>query len=78
MVLKSPYPYFGGKSKVAGIIWQRFGKVERYIEPFFGSGAVLLANPHWRETSEIVNDRDHFIANCWRAIRNARAIGTLY
>lgn len=71
MRLKAPYVYFGGKSKTADIVWQRFGKVNRYIEPFFGSGAVLLANPNWDDTFEIVNDLDHFIANCWRAIRNA-------
>lgn len=71
MELKAPYPYFGGKSAIADIIWNRLGKVNRYIEPFFGSGAVLLANPNWNDTFEIVNYLDHFIANCWRAIRNA-------
>lgn len=69
--LKAPIPYFGGKSKVAADVWQRFGKVDRYLEPFFGSGAVMLANPYWTETKEIVNDINHFIANCWRAIRFA-------
>lgn len=67
--IKSPYPYFGGKSKIAGDVWQRFGQCDRYIEPFFGSGAILLANPFWNETKEIVNDLDHYIANTWRAIR---------
>ncbi len=69
--LKSPYPYFGGKSKVVADIWKRLGKCDRYIEPFFGSGAVMLANPHWQDTKEIVNDLNHYIANCWRAIRHA-------
>ena len=43
--LKAPFPYFGGKSRVADIVWSRFGDVRNYVEPFFGSGAVLLARP---------------------------------
>ncbi len=40
--LKAPFPWFGGKSKVASLVWERFGDVQNYVEPFFGSGAVLL------------------------------------
>jgi DNA adenine methylase len=43
--LQAPFPYFGGKSRVAEIVWARFGDVDNYVEPFFGSGAVLLARP---------------------------------
>jgi len=70
MSLRAPFPYFGGKSAVAGEIWQRFGDVPNYCEPFFGSGAVLLARPnfHGRRT-ETVNDIDGFVANFWRALR---------
>lgn len=39
--LRSPYPWFGGKSTVAQIVWQRFDNVRNYCEPFFGSGAVV-------------------------------------
>lgn len=42
-ILQSPYPYFGGKSRVADLVWARFGVVRNYVEPFFGSGALLLA-----------------------------------
>ena len=41
--LKAPFPWFGGKSKVAGLVWERFGDVANYVEPFAGSLAVLLA-----------------------------------
>ena len=41
-MLKAPFPWFGGKSRVADIVWDRFGDVANYVEPFFGSGAVLL------------------------------------
>lgn len=65
--LKSPYPYFGGKSKVAPLVWSRLGDVRNYIEPFFGSGAVLLNRPH-APLIETINDADCMVPNFWRAI----------
>jgi DNA adenine methylase len=53
--LRAPFPWFGGKSRVADIVWDRFGDVANYVEPFFGSGAVLLARPH-PPRIETVND----------------------
>ena len=35
--MKSPFIYFGGKRKVAPMIWDALGDVDNYIEPFFGS-----------------------------------------
>ncbi len=37
--LKAPFPWFGGKSRVAPDVWARFGDVANYVEPFFGGGA---------------------------------------
>ena len=71
MVLRSPYPWFGGKSKVASLIWDRFGDVANYVEPFFGSGAVLLSRRHWPwdgHRIETVNDLDGMVSNFWRAV----------
>lgn len=68
--LKSPFPWFGGKSAVAGEIWQRFGTVRNYVEPFFGSGAVLLSRPKPQGT-ETINDADGMVSNFWRAIQAA-------
>jgi site-specific DNA-adenine methylase len=65
--IKSPYPYFGGKSRVAKPIWQGLGEVTHYIEPFAGSLAVLLANPKPSKI-ETINDKDCFIVNFWRAV----------
>lgn len=67
--LKAPFPWFGGKSKVARLVWQRFGNVPNYVEPFAGSLAVLLG----RESAprvETVNDIDCWISNFWRALQN--------
>lgn len=69
MALRSPYPYQGGKSRVASLIWQRFGDVPNYVEPCFGSGAVLLSRPH-KPGTETVKDANAFICNVWRAIQS--------
>ncbi len=66
--IKAPFPWFGGKRKVAGIVWERFGRVANYVEPFFGSGAVLLGRPDEPQL-ETINDLDGYVANFWRAIK---------
>jgi DNA adenine methylase len=70
MKLAAPFPWFGGKSRAAHLIWPRFGDVPNYVEPFFGSGAVLLARPDGWRGSETVNDKDGFVANFWRALQH--------
>lgn len=69
--LIAPFPYFGGKSKVADIVWQALGRPKHYIEPFFGSGAVLLARPDYDPTQhvETINDADGHLANVWRSLQ---------
>ena len=65
--LLSPFPWFGGKSSVADQVWGALGKVQTYIEPFFGSGAVLLNRGSPIQGTEIINDLDGFVVNFWRA-----------
>ena len=66
--LQAPFPWFGGKSRVAGLVWDLFGEVQNYVEPFFGSGAVLLGRPGGAAGIETVNDKDGYVANFWRAL----------
>jgi DNA adenine methylase len=66
--LSAPFPWFGGKSRIAPAIWERLGDVQNYVEPFFGSGAALLNRPTPFTGPETVNDADGFVANAWRAI----------
>ncbi len=71
MGFRAPFPWFGGKSRVAHLVWERFGKVSHYVEPFFGSGAVLFGRPGVdldALPTETINDKDGFVANAWRAI----------
>src|SRR5688572_25122267 len=72
-MLRAPFPWFGGKSRIAAEVWLRFGNVVNYVEPFAGSLAVLLGRPegHLRVPRvETVNDKDAHIANFWRAIQH--------
>lgn len=70
--MKAPFVWFGGKRRVASVVWDALGDADNYVEPFFGSGAVLLGRPHdmsdGRRRAETVNDMDGFLANFWRAI----------
>jgi len=60
----------GSKQRVAADVWTALGNVTRYIEPFFGSGAVLLNRPAEHVfKSEIVNDLDGYVCNFWRAVQ---------
>lgn len=68
--LVAPFPYFGGKRRVAQLVWARFGTVANYVEPFCGSLAVLLGAP-LRPRSETVNDANGFIVNFWRAVQSS-------
>ena len=67
IALKAPFPWFGGKSRAADIVWRHFGDVRNYIEPFAGSLAVLLCRPTTPGV-ETVNDADCYLSNFWRAL----------
>lgn len=70
MTLKAPFPWFGGKSRVAHLVWDRFGSIVNYVEPFAGSLAVLLARPGGAGRNETVNDKDAYLANFWLALKS--------
>lgn len=71
---KCPFPWFGGKSQAAPLVWELLSDVAHYVEPFAGSLAVLLNRPHEANRtyySETVNDLDGCVVNAWRAIQAA-------
>jgi len=67
---RAPFPYFGGKSTIADVVWQRLGEVSNYVEPFCGSCAMLLKRPDPPQL-ETINDKDGMVANFWRAVQAA-------
>ena len=71
MTPSAPFPYFGGKSKAAPLVWSLIGDdVPNYVEPFCGSAAILLSRPNGPGKVETVNDACGFIANFWRAVQS--------
>ena len=67
-LLVPPFPYFGAKPPaIVELIWRALGDVGNYVEPFFGSGRVLLGRPGVGKV-ETVNDLSGFVANFWRAV----------
>lgn len=72
--LVAPFPWFGGKRKVAEKVWETFGNVDNYVEPFGGSLAVLLARPdshEWWLKKEQAGDFSGHIVNFYRAVTYA-------
>jgi hypothetical protein len=67
--VKAPFIWFGGKRRVAPLVWAALGDVDNYVEPFAGSLAVLLGRPaKHRGRAETVNDADYHLSNFWRAL----------
>lgn len=64
-----PFSYFGGKARAAAAVWQRFGDVRVYFEPFAGGLGCLLNRPVPIVGQEYVNDKDGLLSNAWRCLR---------
>ena len=70
--IKCPFPWFGGKSQAAPLIWTLLGDVDHFVDPFCGSMSVLLNRPHPCNRpyfSETVNDADCLLENFWRSVQ---------
>lgn len=79
--MKTPFSYYGNKSKVAPLLWERFGDARVFVEPFGGALATLLHRPvehKLHRKREVIGDLDCFVAHFWRAIRNDPAAVSHY
>ena len=65
--MKAVLKYLGSKWRLARRIVSCFPEHHSYLEPFFGSGAVLFNKP--RSNIETVNDLDGSVVNLFRWIR---------
>lgn len=61
--------YYGAKTSLAPTIVSLFPEHKRYVEPFAGSLAVLLAKRQSRH--EVVNDLDHNLMTFWKVLRDS-------
>lgn len=69
--MKTPFPHFGAKHRVAAEIWKRFGDPSYYYEPFGGTLGTLLGRPEeaTRNRYEYVGDTDAQITNFFRTAK---------
>jgi DNA adenine methylase len=66
--MRPPFAYYGGKAAMAARIVDLMPAHRVYIEPFFGSGAVLFGKGP--AACEIVNDSDGGLVTFFRALRD--------
>lgn len=64
----SPFPWFGGKQRLARRIVDLLPPHLVYVEPFGGACAVLLSKP--RARLDVYNDRDEGLVNFFRVLRD--------
>lgn len=69
-----PLKYFGGKHYLADHIVSLFPVHQHYVEPFFGSGAVLFAKPNNLviDHSEVINDIYYELTRFYCVLQNDR------
>ena len=75
---KIPFPWYGGKFRIAPKIIEQFPDHKVYVEPFGGSAAVIFSRPttfhdrgKYDQILEVFNDIDSEIVNFFRVIRDA-------
>lgn len=61
-------PYYGGKEKIAEIILALIPEHKKYVEPFFGSGAVFFAKPPSRE--EYITDLQDWLIDFYQQYKS--------
>lgn len=66
----SPIHRYGGKGHIARRLAKLLAPHTRFVEVFGGSGAVLTAKPP--SPSEVWNDLDYDLYNCFRVIKDRR------
>lgn len=74
-IIRAPFPYPGGKSRSVKEILKYLPHSGVYVEPFGGSGAVLLAKSPAK--LDVFNDRYSGVVSFYRCIRNEAKMNKL-
>lgn len=67
-LMKPPFPYHGGKSRLADWIVEQFPPHQMYVEPFAGSAAVFFRK--LPSQVEVLNDMDDAVWAFFTALRD--------
>ncbi len=69
--LPAPFPYYGGKRHLAQMIWDRFGAVDAYFEPFMGtmSEAAMVKQPPSGPSAESTPDASEAVRSAPVSVR---------
>lgn len=68
--MKSPFPYYGAKGRLAPWLASLLPQHRAYVEPCAGSAAVLFAKA--RSRVEVLNDLDENVTTFFRVLRDRR------
>ena len=69
-MVKSPFPWVGGKSKLLWLIHKLFpSRISTFVDVFGGSGTVLLSRPVIKGVLEIYNDFNSNLTNLMYCIK---------
>lgn len=66
---RSPLKLIGGKTKVRDYLYSLFPPHKVYIEPFLGSGTVLIGKP--KAEIEIVSDINPYVINFFKELQSS-------
>lgn len=76
MTIPVLWPWQGSKVRLAPFIVSRLPPHQRYVEPFAGTAAVLLAKP--RAPIEVLNDRNQDLVAVYRCLQDPVLTRRLY
>lgn len=65
---RAPFPWMGSKGRMAQTIIDLFPPHEGYVEPFGGTGTILLKKR--ASTVEVYNDASQWLTNFFRVLQN--------
>lgn len=69
---KTVFPYYGGKTMMLPALLQLLPDHQTYVEPFGGSGTLLLNKPRRDRELEIYNDYEKELVNFFKVLRDDR------
>ena len=75
--MTAPFPYYGGKGRWCDVVWEQLGDPGVYVEPFLGTGAMLLGKDK-PAAREVVCEINGYICNLFRAVREDYALAAYH